>query len=239
MRSGAYKVAAIIVAAGSGRRIGAAVPKQLLPLGGKPILQRTLERFQSHPMIDDIIVVLPLQWVDELKRVMIEEWDIDKITAVAAGGAERYESVSAGLDAVDAEADVVMIHDGVRPFVGERLIRESIEAAIKTGAAVVGLPPKDTIKRVAQPNRLETLDRSQLVQIQTPQTFRSDVIRRAYRTAAEKKAFSTDDAALVEQMGGEVAVVPGEWINIKITSPEDLIFAEALLNDETADRTRF
>jgi 2-C-methyl-D-erythritol 4-phosphate cytidylyltransferase len=229
------KVAAIIVAAGSGVRMGASVPKQFIEIAGKPILQHTLERFEACTWVTDVCVILPAAFVD-LYRVKILEWGISKLAAVTVGGAERHQSVLAGLEALSDDTEIVMIHDGVRPFVSDRILRESIDAARQFGAVVVGLPPKDTIKQADYPMITQTLDRNHLIQAQTPQTFRTEVIRRAYQFAGESGHYSTDDAALVEQMGGEVVVVNGDWKNIKITSPEDLIIAEAFLEQENADR---
>lgn len=233
------KVAAIIVAAGSGVRMGGSVPKQFMELVGRPVLQHTLARFEACVHVHDLFVVLPAAFVASYHTRIDREWGISKVRAVIAGGAERHKSVWAGLEALSEDTEIAMIHDGVRPFVSDRILRESINAARQFGAVVVGLPPKDTIKQIDHATVTRTLDRSHLIQAQTPQTFRTEIIRRAYRFAAECDHYSTDDSALVEQMGGKVAVVDGDWKNIKITSPEDLIIAEAFLEQENADRSWF
>ncbi|MDZ7315572.1 MAG: 2-C-methyl-D-erythritol 4-phosphate cytidylyltransferase [candidate division KSB1 bacterium] len=231
-------VSAVIVAGGVGRRIGSSTPKQFLRIADKPILQYTLEKFDACRLIDEIICVLPLRLVASWESVIRNEWQIRKAAKIVGGGEERYQSVLAGLDAVSPATEIVMIHDGVRPFVSERILAENVRAAAEFGAAVTALPPKDTIKRLCGPQKLETLDRAQLVQAQTPQTFRIELIRRAYQVALQDGFFSTDDSALVERLGEPVAVVEGEWRNIKITSPEDLLLAEVLLTHEVSHRTR-
>jgi len=231
------KVAAIIVAAGSGARMGGSVPKQFIELDGRPILQHTLQRFEACALVHDLCVILPVAFVEPYRLSMKQEWGISKLTAVVAGGAERCQSVWAGLEALSEDTEIVLIHDGVRPFVSDRILCESIDAAKMFGAVVVGLPPKDTIKVADYPVITRTLDRHHLIQAQTPQTFRIEVIRRAYEVAGESGHYSTDDAALVEQMGEKVVVVDGDWKNIKITSPEDLIIAEAFLEQENANRS--
>jgi 2-C-methyl-D-erythritol 4-phosphate cytidylyltransferase len=222
-------VAAIIVAAGSGQRMGGAIPKQFLEINGKAILRYTLEKFQSCPEIEQIYVILPANFIATYEEVFRVEWKIDNLVKVVAGGAERHLSVWAGLEALEKDVEIVMIHDGVRPFVSSRILRESIFAAEQFGAAVVGLTPKDTVKQIAGEYVEKTMNREQLLLAQTPQTFRKDVIVNANKNAFRTGSFSTDDAALVEQMGMRVAIVPGEWTNIKITSPEDLVVARAII----------
>ena len=217
--------------------MGKVIPKQFLEFGGKPILRHTLERFQKSCVIDRMVLVLASEFVDEYCETIRHGWGIDKIAAIVAGGSERHHSVLAGLAAA-GNAEIIMIHDGVRPFVTERILRDSVEAARRCGGAVAALHPKDTIKLTDYPDIIETLDRRRLVQAQTPQTFRAKIIRDAYRRAAERGVFSTDDAALVEQAGGTVVVVEGDWRNIKITSPEDLLIAEAFWHDEHSHRSR-
>ncbi len=227
-----FKVAAIIVAAGSGKRIGSDIPKQFLEIGGKPILRHTLEKFQSCSDIDEVIVILPDSLADEYASIIRHDWGITKLVQTIKGGAERHHSVAAGLNAIDESVDIILIHDGVRPFVSSRILRDSVKAAYEHGAAVVGLKPKDTVKKVAKGFVSATLPRDSLLLAQTPQTFRRDVILKANTLAFQQKRFSTDDAALVEQMGHPVAVVEGDWRNIKITSPDDLVLAAAFLEEE-------
>ncbi len=223
------KVAAIIVAAGSGKRIGGDRPKQFIEIDGKPILQHTLQKFQTCADIDALYVILPAEWTEKYETTIREEWEITKLIRTIKGGAERHDSVAAGLRAVDESMDIIMIHDGVRPFVSHAVLRNSIHAANEHGAAVVGLMPKDTVKKVSGEFIEKTIPRDTLLLAQTPQTFRRDVILQANAFAFEHKKFSTDDTALVEQMG--YPVVEGEWRNIKITSPDDLVIAKAFLED--------
>ncbi len=225
-----HHVAAIIVAAGSGTRMGGEIPKQFIDIGGKPILQHTLEKFQTFDEINTLYVVLPAQFAN-FESTIRDEWHIKKLVKVIKGGAERHESVFAGISAVDKNAEIIMIHDGVRPFVSLRILSDSIRAAQEFGAAVVGLPPKDTVKLIDGNRVQKTMVRDQLILAQTPQTFRRDVIVKANELAFEKNEFSTDDAALVERMGHPVAIVKGEWRNFKITSPEDVLVAKALLRE--------
>ncbi len=222
-------VAALVVAAGSGVRMGGAMPKQFIEIANKPILQHTLERFQHSAAIDQVYVILSPEYVDEYAAIIENNWRISKLVKVVAGGAERHLSVWAGLQNLSKDVEIVLIHDGVRPFVSEQIIDASIKSAVLYGAAVVGVPPKDTVKQVEGDVIGHTLDRKTLLLAQTPQTFRKNIILKANEQAFADNAFSTDDAALVERMGRQVAIVPGEWKNIKITSPEDLVVAKAFL----------
>lgn len=208
--------------------MGGTIPKQFLLLSQKPILQHTLERFQSFDRIQAICVVVPADFRADYETKIRQDWGIAKIHAVLAGGAQRHLSVWKGIEAVPKESHIIMIHDGVRPFVSERMVHQSIDAALQHGAAVVGIPPKDTVKQVNAQRIHHTLKRDTLFLAQTPQTFQTQVIRRANELAFAQHSFSTDDAALVEQMGHLVATVQGDWKNIKITSPEDLIIANAI-----------
>lgn len=225
------KVAALIVAAGSGKRIGGDMPKQFIEIHGKPILQHTLEKFQNYDQVDEVIVILPRDYADDYEPVIRNEWGITKLLRVIPGGAERHDSVDAGLKAVTHSTDIILIHDGVRPFVSMRILRDSIKAADEYGAAVVGLTPKDTIKKVRGGFVEKTIARDQLLLAQTPQAFRREVILKANELAFQKNKFSTDDTALVEHMGHPIAIVEGEWRNIKITSPDDLLVAKAFFEE--------
>jgi 2-C-methyl-D-erythritol 4-phosphate cytidylyltransferase/2-C-methyl-D-erythritol 2,4-cyclodiphosphate synthase len=226
------KVAAIIVAAGAGKRFGGDVHKQLVGLDGKPILQHTLEKFQACERIDTIILVAARSNIRHLRRMIFEEWGVDKLTDVIPGGKERYDSVWAGLSILPEDVDLVVIHDGVRPLVSDEKIVLTIEGAVKYGAAVLGLTPTDTIKQVSGSFAVKTPGRGSLVAVQTPQAFQKDLILRAYRKAFADKVFSTDDTALVERLDVKIHLVQGEPRNIKITLPQDLIMAEALLQSE-------
>lgn len=209
--------------------MGGGIPKQFIEINGKPILRYTLEKFQLCSDIEQIYVILAAEYVNALSEIFVKEWRITKFVRAIVGGAQRYDSVWAGLQHLGEDVDIVMIHDGVRPFVTPRVMRDSIVAAKRCGAAVVGLTPKDTVKYIDHDHVERTMDRQRVLLAQTPQTFARTVIMSAYQIARKNASFSTDDAALVEQSGGVVAVVAGDWKNIKITSPEDLIIAEAFL----------
>lgn len=226
-------VAAIIVAAGSGTRMGGDTPKQFLKIRGKAILQYTLERFQLSTAVDQIYVIASPEYRDHYSSVIKSDWHIDKLVNIIAGGKERYDSVWAGLQALSGDVDIVLIHDGVRPFISAHIISQSVQAARRYGAVVVGEPARDTVKIVNGAFVKETIDRASVLLAQTPQTFRKDVIVNAYKHAFSTKSFSTDDSALAENLGHKVAVLHGDSTNIKITLPEDLIFARAFLESSS------
>jgi 2-C-methyl-D-erythritol 4-phosphate cytidylyltransferase len=222
------RVAALIVAAGQGKRFGGSVSKQFLAVRGRPLLWYTLAAFERCDAVDAMVVILPAEGLEE-RSAEIAGWGFSKFSRTVAGGAERHHSVFNGLQALPAGSAYVAIHDGVRPLITPEIIGTCVAAAQECGAALVGVTPKDTIKRAGAGLIEETLDRSRLVLVQTPQIFRVELIRRAYDHAFECGLFSTDDAALVEAIGHPVRVVPGDYRNIKVTSPEDLIFVNALL----------
>ncbi len=219
------KVSAIIVAAGEGKRFGSA--KQFALLKGKPILDRTLETFEEHMKVTEIILVVREDWLREkyLNRYK-------KLAAVVRGGEKRQDSVMAGFNQLQPDqADIVLVHDGVRPLVGKDLISRVIEAAEQKGAAIPALSLEDTIKRVEEERVVKTLDRLTLFKVQTPQGFLYTTLERALRKAKEDSFYGTDEASLVERIGEKVYIVEGDTQNIKITGPEDIHIAEALLAD--------
>jgi len=215
----------IVVAAGRGARVGAAVPKQLLPLGDQTILQRSVAAFDRHPAIADIVVVLPPELTGDGPV-------LSGVTArpcrYAAGGQRRQDSVAQGFAAIAPETDVVLVHDAARPFVSEALITRVIDAASQHGAAVPAVVSRDTVKRMDRATRVvrETIPRDEIWLAQTPQAFRRDVLAAAIAAGA---ADATDEASLVERSGHAVAVVMGSQRNIKITAPGDLELAEFYL----------
>ncbi len=215
------KLYVIIGAAGAGTRMGAPVPKQFLQLNGKTILENTAEAFLAEPIVDRIAVAAPLEYLDFIRTLFSEYEEKDKFLFVP-GGAHRQDSIRSGLDALrkaGAEDDsLVLIHDGVRPYVSCGLIRRVAEAAAETGAAIPAVSPKDTIRHITE----GTLDRSKLCCVQTPQGFRMDIIEKAFSRAYEDNYFGTDDAGLAERIGVSVTIVEGESSNLKITTPEDL-----------------
>ncbi len=225
------KASAIIVAGGSGKRMGTDVPKQLLKLGGSTILERTLRPFIQCRDISDIIIVTEdsiLKDVTQIVRDGFNRKTAPPITVVQ-GGAERQDSVWNGLKAVPDDGEVVVIHDAVRPFITAGLITECVVSAMKNGAVSVMRPLKETVKVVADNIVIETLDRSKLWITQTPQAFRTELIREAHIRAREDTVTGTDDCMLVERLGHSVYCIEGTDLNIKITTPADLEFAGTIL----------
>lgn len=219
------KVSAIIVAAGEGKRFGSA--KQFALLKGKPVLDRTLETFEEHMKVTEIILVVREDWLREkyLSRYK-------KLAAVVRGGEKRQDSVIAGFNQLQPDqSDIVLVHDGVRPLVGKDLISRVIEAAEQKGAAIPALSLEDTIKRVEDERVVKTLDRMTLFKVQTPQGFFYTTLERALKKAKEDSFYGTDEASLVERIGEKVYIVEGDTQNIKITGPEDIHIAEAFLAD--------
>jgi len=223
----------LIPAAGMGRRMGASVSKQYLQLGGRPILSRTLELFQQHPAVRHIFPIIPADEIEFFSNEILPQCELSKLGGIVAGGKERQDSVLNGLQQLrlnGIEPDsVVLVHDGVRPLLDPAMITPLIELAVLKGGAVLGVPVKDTIKEVEHGFIQGTPDRRRLWQVQTPQAFRFEILWRAYQKAAEDDFSGTDDASLVERLGLSVAMVAGDYRNIKITTPEDLLIAEALL----------
>ena len=222
-------VTAIVPAAGAGIRFGGAVKKQFIALNGLPILSHTLRALAASRALSAIIVVVPPG--EELRgQEALELARIDLETEVVPGGQARQDSVYIGLQRAKAETDLVLIHDGVRPFVSREVVLATIEAAKEWGAAIAAVPVIDTIKRVDTDGFVvETLQREQLWSVQTPQVFRYALLMRAHRAIREGGIVATDDAALVERIGGMVKVVRGSYENLKITSEEDLPLAGLIL----------
>jgi len=206
------------------------VSKQYLTLAGKPILVCTLEVFEACPLVDALLVVVPSQDLESVRTDILAPWNLKKVAGIIPGGKERQDSVRAGIEALDGDAELVIIHDAVRPFITAGLIENCVRAAAAEGAATVGVPVKDTVKEVGPDGRiLRTCDRSLLWFTQTPQVFRRDIIENAHRAAVRDGFKGTDDTSLVERLGIAVRMIRGDYGNIKITTPEDLILAEALL----------
>ncbi len=221
------KVAAIIAAAGQGRRFGAA--KQFFLLKGRPILEWSLARFESHPGVDEIVLVLPAP--DEGQRRKYVGL-FPKVRAVVKGGGRRQDSVLCGFRALDPESTgIVLVHDAARPLADEALIQRVIEGARRIGAAVPAVPAEDTIKEVDGETVISTPDRSRLRRCQTPQGFAFSLLGQALERAERSGWAGNDEAGLVERMGRKVIVVDGDVGNFKITTRRDLKMAEALLED--------
>ena len=225
------KSTAIVLAAGQGKRMNSKVQKQFLLIKGKPVLYYSLSCFQNSREIEEIIVVTGNDSINFCKQEIIEAYGFSKVKAVIAGGRERYDSVYAGLCACE-DSDYVFIHDGARPFLTEDMIRRGKEAVLASGACVIGMPSKDTIK-IADENGMvaSTPSRSLVWNIQTPQIFSYTAIREAYERARQQNmADITDDAMVMERFGNmKIKLVEGSYENIKITTPEDFLVAKKIL----------
>ena len=229
-------ITVIIVAAGMGTRMGAKTTKQLIDLGGRPILWHTIKAFEGMVDINEIILVVKAEERAYIIETMIKPSGFSKVSAVVVGGKERSDSVRNGLAAI-RHSDVIMIHDGARPFVKETSIKDLINALKDYDAAILALPVKDTIKRVDH-NRevVHTYNRSELWAVQTPQAFRSEVIKAAFKLELSKDLIIYDDAMLVEAAGcDKIKIVKGEETNIKITTPFDLIIGNTIYNMNRGD----
>jgi 2-C-methyl-D-erythritol 4-phosphate cytidylyltransferase len=218
---------AIIVAAGSGERFKSEIPKQFLEINGKPVIVHTIERFQAAPSVDSIVLVLANDRIVEFGSL---QKDPSKLSKIVAGGTNRAESVLNGLKAVAEDCEVVAVHDGARPLVSVEEIERTIAKAKETGAACLVAPVTDTIKSISGDAIAATLDRAKLRRALTPQAFRKDILRRAFELA-DLNGSVTDECYLVEKLGHPISLVEGSSRNIKITNPEDLILAEALIRN--------
>ena len=222
---------AIIVAAGASRRIGGSMPKVFLPLCGRPMILRTLDRFLSARMINQVVVVVAADQLAPAQRLLESDAALQSCAwTLQSGGSTRQESVRRGLQVTSADSDIIAIHDGARPFVSSALIDRCVQGARKRGAVVVGLPARDTIKSVATDRSVDrTPPRGSLWEIQTPQVFQRDVILAAHEWAARTGFKATDDAMLVEKRGEKVFVLDGERSNLKITFTDDVWLAETMI----------
>ena len=231
------KTVAIIPAGGFGKRLGADVAKQYLFLNSLPVLVHTLNVFQKSDAIDDIILVVSQDHLASVRKQIVEKYALTKVSAIVAGGNERQDSVRNGLGNITKPCDIVIVHDGVRPFVTNDIIARVVRVAAEEGAASIGVPAKDTIKETTGENIVTvTLPRRNLWQTQTPQAFQYDLLCRAYESATRDSYCGTDDASLVERMGVQVRMIAGSNENIKITTSEDLIMAEALMKEKIKEQ---
>lgn len=228
----------IVVAAGSGKRMGGSVPKQLRPLQGRSVLYYTLAAFQRASCVDEIVLVTAEDLIDFCYTELIEPFALDKVTKVIAGGKERYDSVRAGLAAC-GNTDLVMVHDGVRPFVTEDMLLRGIACAKQYGCAVAAVPAKDTVRIADADGRvIETPAREQVRNIQTPQIFyRAELLEAYERLKPEELQGITDDAMIMERSGMRASYLfEGDYRNLKLTTPEDLLIAEGILMETESDR---
>lgn len=219
-------LSAIVLAAGVGLRLKARLPKPLVRISGLPAIIYSLRTFNYHPEINEIIVVCSASY----RKLIVEtvrKYPLKKIKSFVLGGSRRQDSVACGLKEINPDSDLVLIHDSARPFITGKLITQVIAQAKKNGAAVLAVRPKATIKFSKNNNFVEqTLERNNLWEIQTPQVFKKELILKAYQKYCRQPV--TDDSALVEKLGKKVKIVPGSYENIKITTNEDLLFAELI-----------
>lgn len=223
-------ISAIILAGGKGKRMGSAISKQFIDIKSKPIIYYTLKKFSENKKIDNIIVVLPEDEVKYFKENILKKYEL-RINKIVIGGKERQDSVYNALKSLkNSSTDIVLIHDGARPFISERIINEGIKFAEIYGAAAPGVMPKDTIKVKNEKNfSIDTPNRANLVSIQTPQVFKFDEILECHEKIRYNGEKVTDDTMVVEKYGYSVYLYDGEYTNIKVTTPEDLILAERLI----------
>ena len=228
------KITAIVLAAGSGSRMKSKTKKQFMEIKGKPVIWYSLFEFEKS-RVDEIILVTGKEDIDYCKKEIVEKYNLKKIKNVVAGGSERYESVYNGLKEVTG--NIVLIHDGARPLINNEIIERSIEGTIKSDACVVGVPVKDTIKRANKEGYIiDTPNRSELWITQTPQSFKTDLVKMAYKKMKEELEKGnttlniTDDAMVVEEFKtNQVRFVQGDYKNIKVTTPEDIDIAELFI----------
>jgi 2-C-methyl-D-erythritol 4-phosphate cytidylyltransferase len=219
----------IAAAAGVGKRMGLDYPKQFLEINGKPIFIKTLEVIESSPKVNGIIVVTNEEYIEKVKE-FCKNFGVTKVKNVVSGGKERQDSIYNALLEVPENIEIIGVQDGVRPFIKEKYIDESLEILSKSkdiSGVVTGVPVKDTIKIInGDKTIVETPDRATLFAAQTPQIFRSKTLKKAYSEARKDNFLGTDDASLVERLGENVKMIVGSYENIKITTPEDLVFLE-------------
>lgn len=219
----------IIVAAGKGKRMKTNINKQFININNKPILYYTLKCFDECDEINNIILVIDSDHINYCKSEILSKYDLKKEIIITTGGLERQNSVYNGIKLIDSNTDIVLIHDGVRPFIEKDLILQVAYCAYEYGGAILGVPVKDTIK-VCTDNFVEsTLERSKLWSVQTPQGFQYKLILRAYEEAIKDNFIGTDDSMLLERLGYKIKLIEGSYSNIKITTQDDLVVASKFL----------
>ena len=230
MTNPSKKTVAIIPSAGMGRRMGSR-KKNYLALLDRPVLAHTLEAFEKAQSVHSIVVVVPAGDEDFCRDGIVSKYGFKKVIAVVAGGAERQDSVQNGIKAAGSGFDIIAVHDGARPLVTAEIIERTIAAAIEDGAAIAAVPVKDTIKEASNGFVRRTVPRDALLSVQTPQAFSTDLLCKAFKKALEDNFTGTDESSLVERTGAPVRVVEGSYENMKITTPEDMAFAECVLRE--------
>jgi len=235
---GENKVIAIILAAGSGKRMNLKYNKAFIELDNKPILTHSISVFEKCDLIDEIIVIGKESELDKIKKDIIDKYELSKVVNLISGGNERQDSVFNGIKNIDCELDdtIVVIHDGARPFLDVDVLEKSIEKTLTSDGCIVGVPSKDTIKVIENNVVKKTLDRNRLINVQTPQCFKLKIIKKAYEMGKKMGVKATDDSQLVENIGYKVEVVIGSYDNIKITTKEDLIIGEQILEKRKLEK---
>lgn len=225
-----YYVSVIVAAAGMSNRMGSKINKQFINIDNQPILVHTLNKFEDSPYIDEIILIAKEEEVEYCRKEIVKKYGFKKVKKIIKGGKERQDSIYNGILALHERSDIVLTHDGARPFVRQENIVDGIKGVIEHDACVIGVPVKDTIKVV---NDIESVHhtpkRSMLWAAQTPQCFWKNILQKGYEYAINEGIVGTDDSSIVEKAGYEVKMLMGNYDNIKITTPEDLIIAESLL----------
>jgi 2-C-methyl-D-erythritol 4-phosphate cytidylyltransferase len=222
---------AIVLAGGVGKRMGSSTSKQFLLLDKRPILVHALQIFQECRPVDGIYLVVNHRDLPLIQEQILETYHFSKIMKIVIGGRLRQDSVRNGLDAIDESCDVVIVHDAARPFVSPAFVEKSISLMEMFDAVVPAIPARDTIKVISKDGFVvKTLERDSLWHIQTPQTFKYELIAKAYKEGTAKKLCAYDDSAFIEHLGKKVKVVEGSPFNIKITTPEDLLIARGILS---------
>lgn len=226
-------VSSIILAAGSGKRMGKGINKVFLDLAGHPILFYSIRAFQEHPLVDEIILVLKEDEIEKYRETILD-FGFGKVKAMIAGGPERMDSVRAGLTEVADDSNLVLIHDGARPLVSERIIRDAVAYGLEYGAACPAVALKDTIKVVSEDSLIkESLRRESLRAVQTPQAFQTDIFRELMDKAHKTGRLYTDDTAIYTDAGRVVYLFEGSYDNLKLTTEEDLAQARQILKERT------
>ncbi len=228
-------VGALVLAAGRGERLGGAIPKAFVPLAGKPMLLHALAAISAVPAIDFVVPVVARSELPRMDALAAELAGIRGVRSAVAGGVERQDSVAAGLAALPPETELVAVHDAARPLVGVRAVARVVAAARVSGAAILAVPARDTIKRAREGRILGTPLRSECYAAQTPQVFRVELLREALEKAAADRFLGTDDSELVERLGVSVDLVLGEESNFKVTDRADMAAAERWLTDQRAE----
>ncbi|WP_017754888.1 2-C-methyl-D-erythritol 4-phosphate cytidylyltransferase [Calidifontibacillus oryziterrae] len=218
----------VIPAAGQGKRMNAGQNKQFIKLQGMPVIVHTLKVFDTDSYCKGIVLVVNQNEIEQFNE-LIQTYNIKKVLDVVIGGSERQHSVYNGLKALNIEDGIVLVHDGARPFINHTIIRELVKKATIYNSAIVAVPVKDTIKLVNENVVEKTMERSSLWSVQTPQAFRLSLILKAHEEANNNHILGTDDASLVELLGEKVQIVVGDYENIKLTTPEDLLYGEVIL----------